>query len=209
MKIDSKFIYFFLQLKAKQQKAEDNQIILPETNWSQAQQQMLELAIVKYPKTVLTDRWVKIANCIPGKTKEECLARYKHLVEIVKAQRARTANSTDATVAVGGDSANKTDDDKFEDKIEIEVADDDEEPVLEIKQQNVHTGKPRNKRKDKKNKMNFSSDEDDKIETDILQEDSGLETKPKSVGGGKPRNKRKDKKNKMNFSSEDDDDDDE
>lgn len=122
---------------------------MPETNWSQPQQQLLEVAIVKYPKSVSTDRWVKIAACIPGKTKEECLARYKHLVEIVKAQRAR--NATEKV----DESTNKTDDDKFEEKIEVV----EEEPV-EVKPKNSGGGKPRNKRKDRKNKMDFSSDED-------------------------------------------------
>lgn len=118
---------------------------MPETNWSQEQQQLLEVAIVKYPKTAGADRWVKISGCIPGKTKEECLARYKHLVEVVKAQRARDVKvneNTDETLQTNGDN------------LEPDL---EKEQTLEVK----GGGKPRNKRKDRKNKMQFSSDEDD------------------------------------------------
>lgn len=134
-------------------KRPNNQIILPETNWSQEQQQLLELAIVKYPKTAVGDRWVKIASSIPGKTKEECLARYKHLVEIVKAQKAREKPEEcpidEHKVEINVD--------KVEDVIESDQCDveEQEEPT---KQQNK--GKPRNKRKERKNRMDFSSDED-------------------------------------------------
>ncbi|KAL6436321.1 hypothetical protein ACFW04_004694 [Cataglyphis niger] len=52
--------------------------------WSQEQQRALEAALTKYPKGASVDRWEKIANCVEGKTKEECQARYKQLVELVK-----------------------------------------------------------------------------------------------------------------------------
>ena len=29
----------------------------------------------------------KIARCIPGKTHDECLARYRHIVQLVKAKK--------------------------------------------------------------------------------------------------------------------------
>lgn len=55
--------------------------------WSQPQQRALENALLKYPKG--TDlRWEKIAEDIPGKTKEECMVRYKVLVEIIKKKKA-------------------------------------------------------------------------------------------------------------------------
>lgn len=130
-------------MKAKQPK-EGSLILVPETNWSQEQQQLLEVAIVKYPKTAGADRWVKISGCIPGKTKEECLARYKHLVEVVKAQRAKDVkvNKSTAETLTNGDN------------LEPEL---EKEPSVEVQ----GGGKPRNKRKDRKNKMQFSSDEDD------------------------------------------------
>ncbi|XP_011693536.1 PREDICTED: dnaJ homolog subfamily C member 1-like isoform X1 [Wasmannia auropunctata] len=54
------------------------------TEWSQEQQRALEAALTKYPKGASVDRWEKIANCVEGKTKEECQVRYKQLVELVK-----------------------------------------------------------------------------------------------------------------------------
>uniref|UniRef100_A0A182RHP9 DnaJ homolog subfamily C member 1 n=1 Tax=Anopheles funestus TaxID=62324 RepID=A0A182RHP9_ANOFN len=63
------------------------------SNWTQQQQQALEVAIQKYPKSANYDRWQKIANSVPGKSKEECVARYKYLVELVKKQK--SANAVD------------------------------------------------------------------------------------------------------------------
>lgn len=52
--------------------------------WSQEQQKALEAALTKHPKGTSVDRWEKIANCVEGKTKEECQVRYRQLVELVK-----------------------------------------------------------------------------------------------------------------------------
>ncbi|GLV44523.1 uncharacterized protein CBL_10328 [Carabus blaptoides fortunei] len=57
-----------------------------DTSWGQVQQKALEGALAKYPKGP-TDRWEKIAKCVPDKTKEECMLRYKYLVELVKKQK--------------------------------------------------------------------------------------------------------------------------
>ncbi|CAF2241144.1 unnamed protein product [Rotaria magnacalcarata] len=58
------------------------------SDWSQAEQQLLECALKNIPKnTSGTDRWEQIAACIPGKTREECLARYRYIVQIVKAKK--------------------------------------------------------------------------------------------------------------------------
>uniref|UniRef100_A0A1B0AFH8 DnaJ homolog subfamily C member 1 n=1 Tax=Glossina pallidipes TaxID=7398 RepID=A0A1B0AFH8_GLOPL len=73
--------------KSKKEKATKN-ILIPETNWTQDQQKALEEAIIKYPKSsVVGDRWQRIADYVPGKSKEECLTRYKYLCELVKAQK--------------------------------------------------------------------------------------------------------------------------
>ncbi|XP_041039294.1 dnaJ homolog subfamily C member 1 [Carcharodon carcharias] len=50
--------------------------------WNQNQQKLLELALQQYPKGT-PERWEKIAKCVPGKTKEECIIRYKLLAELV------------------------------------------------------------------------------------------------------------------------------
>lgn len=53
-------------------------------DWSQEQQKALEAALIKYPKSTLVNRWEKIANCVEGKTKDECQIRYRQLVDLVK-----------------------------------------------------------------------------------------------------------------------------
>lgn len=54
------------------------------SEWSQEQQRALEAALTKYPKGASVDRWEKIANCVEGKTRDECQARYRQLVELIK-----------------------------------------------------------------------------------------------------------------------------
>uniref|UniRef100_A0A8C5MY92 DnaJ heat shock protein family (Hsp40) member C1 n=1 Tax=Leptobrachium leishanense TaxID=445787 RepID=A0A8C5MY92_9ANUR len=50
--------------------------------WTQNQQRLLELALQQYPKGT-AERWDKIAKCVPGKTKEDCVCRYKLLELLV------------------------------------------------------------------------------------------------------------------------------
>jgi len=58
------------------------------SDWSQADQHLLECALKTIPKDTLgVDRWEQIARCIPGKTREECLARYRYIVQLVKAKK--------------------------------------------------------------------------------------------------------------------------
>ncbi|KFB42563.1 AGAP000261-PA-like protein [Anopheles sinensis] len=74
------------------------------STWSQQQQQALEVAIQKYPKSANYDRWQKIASSVPGKSKEECIARYKYLVELVKKQKTTAAaadNDDDSKASTG------------------------------------------------------------------------------------------------------------
>ncbi|KAM4706295.1 dnaJ homolog subfamily C member 1 [Rhinophrynus dorsalis] len=54
--------------------------------WTQNQQKLLELALQQYPKGT-AERWDKIAKCVPGKTKEDCICRYKLLVELVQKKK--------------------------------------------------------------------------------------------------------------------------
>lgn len=136
------------------------------TSWSQEQQKLLETAIVKYPKTTVGDRWQKIANTVPGKTKEECLARYKYLVQKVKEQqklkvaaaqqeseeKPQKSNDIEARQPV----VDNCDDNNAEEVKEVEPEPEPEPIVVEKKS----GGKPRNKRKERKKRMDFSSDED-------------------------------------------------
>jgi DnaJ family protein C protein 1 len=58
------------------------------SDWSQADQHLLECALKTISKdTPGVDRWEQIARCIPGKTREECLARYRYIVQLVKAKK--------------------------------------------------------------------------------------------------------------------------
>ncbi|KAM5338172.1 dnaJ homolog subfamily C member 1 isoform 1-T1 [Glossophaga mutica] len=57
-----------------------------EEPWTQNQQKLLELALQQYPKGS-SERWDKIAKCVPSKSKEDCIARYKLLVELVQKKK--------------------------------------------------------------------------------------------------------------------------
>ncbi|XP_047376333.1 dnaJ homolog subfamily C member 1 isoform X1 [Sciurus carolinensis] len=57
-----------------------------EEPWTQNQQKLLEMALQQYPKGA-SDRWDKIAKCVPAKSKEDCIARYKLLVELVQKKK--------------------------------------------------------------------------------------------------------------------------
>lgn len=53
------------------------------SSWTQAQQKALEMALMKYSKKTVVDRWEKIANCVPGKSKVNLLfVQFFHPYEI-------------------------------------------------------------------------------------------------------------------------------
>lgn len=54
--------------------------------WTKDEQALLEQAIKTYPISTV-DRWDRIAECIPNRTKKECLRRVKELVDRVNAKR--------------------------------------------------------------------------------------------------------------------------
>merc|ERR1711971_1184963 len=54
-----------------------------DTVWSQEQQRSLEVALAQFPKGS-AERWDRIAGKVEGKSKEQCMARFKQLAEQVK-----------------------------------------------------------------------------------------------------------------------------
>ncbi|CAH2041963.1 unnamed protein product, partial [Iphiclides podalirius] len=57
-----------------------------ERPWTKTEQELLEQAIKTFPVST-PERWDKIAECIPNRTKKDCMKRYKELVELVKAKK--------------------------------------------------------------------------------------------------------------------------
>uniref|UniRef100_A0A7N9AN61 DnaJ heat shock protein family (Hsp40) member C2 n=1 Tax=Mastacembelus armatus TaxID=205130 RepID=A0A7N9AN61_9TELE len=57
------------------------------TPWTTEQQKLLEQALKTYPVST-PERWEKIAAVVPGRSKKDCMKRYKELVEMVKAKKA-------------------------------------------------------------------------------------------------------------------------
>lgn len=58
--------------------------------WTTSEQQLLEQALKTFPSTT-PERWDRIAECIPNRSKKDCMKRYKELVETVKAKKAAQA----------------------------------------------------------------------------------------------------------------------
>mmetsp|Transcript_600 Transcript_600/g.1238 ORF Transcript_600/g.1238 Transcript_600/m.1238 type:complete len:243 (+) Transcript_600:1205-1933(+) len=61
------------------------------SEWSAEQQKALETALQKIPASVGAERWDRIAESVPGKTKGECVKRYKEIVAALKAKKAAAA----------------------------------------------------------------------------------------------------------------------
>lgn len=55
--------------------------------WTTEEQKLLEQALKTYPVNT-PERWDKIAATVPGRTKKDCMKRYKELVEMIKAKKA-------------------------------------------------------------------------------------------------------------------------
>lgn len=59
---------------------------IKEKQWTKTEQELLEQAIKTFPVNT-PERWEKIADCIPNRSKKDCMKRYKELVELVKAKK--------------------------------------------------------------------------------------------------------------------------
>jgi len=59
--------------------------------WSADEQKLLEQALKTYPANLGSERWEKIASCIPDRSKKDCMRRYKELAELIRAKKAAQA----------------------------------------------------------------------------------------------------------------------
>ncbi|XP_018795046.1 PREDICTED: dnaJ homolog subfamily C member 2 [Bactrocera latifrons] len=66
-------------------KVSNKSTTVPKT-WTKEEQALLEQAIKTYPIST-PDRWERIAECIPNRTKKDCLRRVKELVELVNSKK--------------------------------------------------------------------------------------------------------------------------
>jgi len=58
--------------------------------WTKDEQKLLEQALKTYPSST-PERWDRIAECIPGRGKKDCMKRYKELAELIRAKKAAQA----------------------------------------------------------------------------------------------------------------------
>eukprot|EP01087_Luapelamoeba_hula_P021615 TRINITY_DN75_c0_g1_i1.p1 TRINITY_DN75_c0_g1~~TRINITY_DN75_c0_g1_i1.p1 ORF type:complete len:845 (-),score=269.77 TRINITY_DN75_c0_g1_i1:108-2642(-) len=56
----------------------------PTTEWTQEQQEQLEAALKQFPASLGAARWQSISSAVPGKSKRDCVERYKYLAELYK-----------------------------------------------------------------------------------------------------------------------------
>lgn len=168
--------------KVKTRKVTDN--AQAESVWTQEQQKALEAAIIKYPKSTVGDRWQKIASCVSGKTKEECLARYKYLVDFIKKQKQTT----------------ETQEEKSAEEEKVESSETVDAQVEEMSEK-TDTVSEKKSKKNKKSNKNSNQDHEEQEE-----EDHPLQP---TTTGGKAKNKRKARKKDFEISYDDYEDSDE
>ena len=59
-----------------------------EDSWTPEQDQQLQDGLAKYPATMeKNERWAKIAECVPGKSKKDCVQRFKSIREALKSRK--------------------------------------------------------------------------------------------------------------------------
>jgi len=72
----------------------DAELLQKVQNWSKEEQKRLEVALQMYPKSTAGDRWAKIAGQV-GKSKEECMQRYKHVADLVRKKKEQVEEPID------------------------------------------------------------------------------------------------------------------
>lgn len=56
--------------------------------WTNEEQQLLEQAMKTYPASLKDERWNLIAECIPKRSRTDCIKRFKYLCDLVRAKNA-------------------------------------------------------------------------------------------------------------------------
>ena len=55
------------------------------------EQKLLEQALKTFPASYGAERWDKIAECLPNRSKKDCMRRYEELAELIRAKKAAQA----------------------------------------------------------------------------------------------------------------------
>jgi len=63
---------------------------LNNTTWSPEEQKLLEQALKTFPAST-PERWERISEAVPNRSKKDCMKRYKELAELIKAKKAAMA----------------------------------------------------------------------------------------------------------------------
>jgi len=80
------------QLRA-QQNMSQKQVVTGDSTWSQEQQTALESALSVFKKDYDGDRWQSIADCVSGKSKAECILRYKFILQKLQEKKAQATSA--------------------------------------------------------------------------------------------------------------------
>lgn len=71
--------------------------------WSQAQQQQLETALTRFPMGMdKNERWASISAAVPGKSKKQCVERFKFVKTQLLAKKKAEKKAAEAAAANGG-----------------------------------------------------------------------------------------------------------
>jgi hypothetical protein len=74
--------------------------VVDASGWSAEQQSALELALRTFPASLdKVERWKKIAEAVPGKSKADCVARFKEVRERVLQAKGGAAPAAAAPAA--------------------------------------------------------------------------------------------------------------